>query len=214
MPGVDVIEAPFRSAVDRRSAADRAHIGDIVGAMGTVASHDVGPHRSLRRRLVTLAAVMGPGLIVMAGDNDAGGISLYAQAGQNHGLRLAWIVVLLAPVLLLRASRHRGRCARRARRRGRRDVRRVPAPRVGARVSGRRHRRHRAEDGERVDGGGGVRGRAVQRLDPRRGGGHTRERLCDRGLRRAQAPAAPQAGTPRCSTAPTPRAYRSAPQSS
>jgi NRAMP (natural resistance-associated macrophage protein)-like metal ion transporter len=100
MPGMDVIEAPFRSAVDRRSAADRAHIGDIVGAMGTVASHDVGPRRSLRRRLVTLAAVMGPGLIVMAGDNDAGGISVYAQAGQNHGLRLAWILVLLAPVLL------------------------------------------------------------------------------------------------------------------
>ena len=43
--------------------------------MGTVASHDVGPRRSLRRRLVTLAAVMGPGLIVMAGDNDAGGLS-------------------------------------------------------------------------------------------------------------------------------------------
>jgi Mn2+/Fe2+ NRAMP family transporter len=98
---MDVIEAPFRSAVDRRSASDRAHIGDIVGAIGTVASHDVGPRRSLRRRLVTLAAVMGPGLIVMAGDNDAGGLSVYAQAGQNHGLRLAWMLVLLAPVLVV-----------------------------------------------------------------------------------------------------------------
>jgi Mn2+/Fe2+ NRAMP family transporter len=98
---MDVIEAPFRSAVDRRSAADRAHIGDIVGAMGTVASHDVGPRRSLRRRLVTLAAVMGPGLIVMAADNDAGSLSVYAQAGQNHGLRLVWILVLLAPVLIV-----------------------------------------------------------------------------------------------------------------
>jgi Mn2+/Fe2+ NRAMP family transporter len=101
MPVMDVIEAPFRSAVDRRSASDRAHIGDIVGAMGTVASHDVGPRRSLRRRLVTLAAVMGPGLIVMAGDNDAGSLSVYAQAGQNHGLRLVWILVLLAPALIV-----------------------------------------------------------------------------------------------------------------
>ena len=98
---MDVIEAPFRSAVDRRSASDRAHIGDIVGAMGTVASHDVGPRRSLRRRLVTLAAVMGPGLIVMAGDNDAGSLSVYAQAGQSHGLRLVWILVLLAPALIV-----------------------------------------------------------------------------------------------------------------
>jgi len=101
MPVMDVIEAPFRSAVDRRSASDRAHIGDIVGAMGTVASHDVGPRRSLRRRLVTLAAVMGPGLIVMAGDNDAGSLSVYAQAGQSHGLRLVWILVLLAPALIV-----------------------------------------------------------------------------------------------------------------
>jgi Natural resistance-associated macrophage protein-like len=54
MPGMDVIEAPFRSAVD-----------------------------------------------VMASDNDAGGLSVYGQAGQNHGLRLAWILVLLAPVLLV-----------------------------------------------------------------------------------------------------------------
>ena len=98
---MDVIEAPFRSAVDRRSASDRAHIGDIVGAMGMVASHDVGPRRSLRRRLVTLAAVMGPGLIVMAGDNDAGSLSVYAQAGQSHGLRLVWILVLLAPALIV-----------------------------------------------------------------------------------------------------------------
>ncbi len=101
MPVMDVIEAPFRSTVDRRSASDRAHIGDIVGAMGTVASHDVGPRRSLRRRLVTLAAVMGPGLIVMAGDNDAGSLSVYAQAGQSHGLRLVWILVLLAPALIV-----------------------------------------------------------------------------------------------------------------
>jgi Mn2+/Fe2+ NRAMP family transporter len=31
---------------------------------------------------------MGPGLILMVGDNDAGGVATYAQAGQNYGLTL------------------------------------------------------------------------------------------------------------------------------
>jgi len=37
---------------------DRAHVGDIEGALGTVAATDTGPRRSTRRRLATLAAVM------------------------------------------------------------------------------------------------------------------------------------------------------------
>jgi Mn2+/Fe2+ NRAMP family transporter len=44
---------------------------------------------------------MGPGLIVMVADNDAGGIATYAQAGQNHGTRLLWVLALLLPVLLV-----------------------------------------------------------------------------------------------------------------
>src|SRR5438132_1097753 len=43
----------------------------------------------------------GPGLIVMVGDNDAGGISTYAQAGQNYGTSLLWTLVLLIPVLIV-----------------------------------------------------------------------------------------------------------------
>jgi Mn2+/Fe2+ NRAMP family transporter len=42
---------------------------------------------------------MGPGVIVM--DNDAGGLSLFAQAGQNHSFRLLWLVGVLAPVLFV-----------------------------------------------------------------------------------------------------------------
>ena len=42
---------------------------------------------------------MGPGLIVMAGDNDAGAFSTYAQAGQNYGTHLLWTLLLLVPVL-------------------------------------------------------------------------------------------------------------------
>ena len=44
---------------------------------------------------------MGPGLIVMVGDNDAGGVSTYAQAGQNYGLSLLWTLPLLIPVLIV-----------------------------------------------------------------------------------------------------------------
>jgi Mn2+/Fe2+ NRAMP family transporter len=44
---------------------------------------------------------MGPGLIVMVGDNDAGGVSTYAQAGQNYGTTLLWTLVLLIPVLIV-----------------------------------------------------------------------------------------------------------------
>ena len=42
---------------------------------------------------------MGPGLIVMCGDNDAGAFSTYGQAGQNYGTRLLWTLLLLIPVL-------------------------------------------------------------------------------------------------------------------
>ena len=44
---------------------------------------------------------MGPGLIVMVGDNDAGGVATYSQAGQNFGLSLLWVLPLLIPVLVV-----------------------------------------------------------------------------------------------------------------
>lgn len=40
-------------------------------------------------------------MIVMIGDNDAGGVSTYAQAGQNFGLSLLWTLPLLIPVLIV-----------------------------------------------------------------------------------------------------------------
>jgi Mn2+/Fe2+ NRAMP family transporter len=80
---------------------DSAHVGDIQGAFGTIRLSDVTPRRSWRRRLLTLAAIVGPGIIVMVGDNDAGGVSTYAQAGQNYGYSLLWTLVLLIPVLIV-----------------------------------------------------------------------------------------------------------------
>jgi len=78
---------------------DSAHLGDIRGAFGTIRHTDTGARQSWRHRLQTLLAVLGPGLIVMVGDNDAGGFSTYAQAGQNYGTTLLWTLMLLVPVL-------------------------------------------------------------------------------------------------------------------
>lgn len=97
--GAAVVEAPFAGSADRRSLLDRAHRGDIVGALGEVRSFDTGPRSHLRKRLVTLLAVMGPGVVVLVADNDAGSFSIYAQVGQSYGLDLLWLFLLLAPVL-------------------------------------------------------------------------------------------------------------------
>jgi NRAMP (natural resistance-associated macrophage protein)-like metal ion transporter len=80
---------------------DEAHIGDIRGALGTIAVHDTGERHGWRSRAMALLAIMGPGLIVMVGDNDAGGVSTYAQAGQNYGTSLLWVLLLLIPVLII-----------------------------------------------------------------------------------------------------------------
>ncbi|HEY3866426.1 MAG TPA: NRAMP family divalent metal transporter [Solirubrobacteraceae bacterium] len=80
---------------------DEAHIGDIRGALGTIRMHDSGERHGWRSRAMALLAIMGPGLIVMVGDNDAGGVSTYAQAGQNYGTSLLWVLVLLIPVLVV-----------------------------------------------------------------------------------------------------------------
>jgi Mn2+/Fe2+ NRAMP family transporter len=52
----------------------------------------------LRRQLLIFFAVLGPGIIVMVADNDAGGISTYAVTGSKYGFSLLWIFVLLVPM--------------------------------------------------------------------------------------------------------------------
>ncbi|WP_082946820.1 NRAMP family divalent metal transporter [Mycobacterium sp. ACS4054] len=76
------------------------HTGDIVGAFGRIRRDGAGAFEAARwRRLRTLLVITGPGLIVMVGDNDAGGVATYAQAGQNYGMALLWTLALLIPVL-------------------------------------------------------------------------------------------------------------------
>ena len=80
---------------------ERTTAPQIAGAFGTIGDHDEGGRRGTRARLLTLLAIIGPGLIVMVGDNDAGGVSTYAQAGQNFGYTLLWTLPLLIPVLII-----------------------------------------------------------------------------------------------------------------
>jgi Mn2+/Fe2+ NRAMP family transporter len=83
----------------RQATLDSAHLGDIVGAFGRIGGDDAGAFSGRWRRLRTLMVITGPGLIVMVGDNDAGGVATYAQAGQNYGMSLLWTMALLIPVL-------------------------------------------------------------------------------------------------------------------
>jgi NRAMP (natural resistance-associated macrophage protein)-like metal ion transporter len=98
------LEDPMTS-IDTHSDAetptvlDSAHAGDIVGAFGRIRRDGTGAINGRWRRLRTLAVITGPGLIVMVGDNDAGGVATYAQAGQNYGMGLLWTLALLIPVL-------------------------------------------------------------------------------------------------------------------
>ncbi|WP_458319915.1 NRAMP family divalent metal transporter [Mycolicibacterium brisbanense] len=85
----------------RTAVLDSAHLGDIEGAFGRISVNDTDRPRTLRTRLLTLLAIVGPGLIVMVGDNDAGGVATYAQAGQNYGYSLLWVLLLLIPVLIV-----------------------------------------------------------------------------------------------------------------
>ena len=51
-----------------------------------------------KKRLFVLLAVIGPGIITMVADNDAGGISTYAVTGSQYGFHLLWIFFILVPM--------------------------------------------------------------------------------------------------------------------
>ena len=90
----DAVSVPEQSAV-----LDSAHVGDIQGALGTIRLDDNAPRQRLPAKLKTLLAIVGPGLIVMVGDNDAGAFGTLTSAGQNYGTTLLWTLLLLVPVL-------------------------------------------------------------------------------------------------------------------
>ena len=82
------------SAVEYRGAVlDSEHAGDIRGALGTIRLDDTAPRRGLSRKAKTLLAIVGPGLIVMVGDNDAGAFGTYT-------LERVWLIVLRGYLLI------------------------------------------------------------------------------------------------------------------
>ncbi len=57
--------------------------------------------RSLRRRILTTLAFLGPGVIAANAGNDAGGIATYASAGAQYGYRTLFAMVLVTVALVV-----------------------------------------------------------------------------------------------------------------
>ncbi|HTX69808.1 MAG TPA: Nramp family divalent metal transporter [Thermoleophilia bacterium] len=63
---------------------------------------DVGarlPGRIGRSRLLIFLAILGPGLISAASDNDAGGITTWSVIGARYGYSMLWLLLLITPIL-------------------------------------------------------------------------------------------------------------------
>jgi NRAMP (natural resistance-associated macrophage protein)-like metal ion transporter len=100
MPGQDEVQPAYLDGLHTVSHAG-SHSEDIHGAWGTIKANDVAARKSWLKRLMTLLVIMGPGLITMVGDNDAGGVQTYLQAGQQYGTSLLWTLLLLIPILIV-----------------------------------------------------------------------------------------------------------------
>ena len=58
--------------------------------------------RRLRRyKPLMILALIGPGIITSAADNDAGGIITYIQAGAKYRYDLLWVLILITFVLAM-----------------------------------------------------------------------------------------------------------------
>src|SRR5487761_2229958 len=56
---------------------------------------------NLRSRWARFALIVGPGLVVMLADNDAGSIITAAQSGAQWGYRLLLLQLILIPILFV-----------------------------------------------------------------------------------------------------------------
>ena len=99
-------------------SADSAHVGDIEGALGRIRLNEQRSSTHAQDRLAVLLAIVGPGLTATVGDNDAGGVATYVQAGADARDSRLWVLLLST-----RCCRQRGN--------GRFDS--VPSPASGMR---------------------------------------------------------------------------------
>lgn len=84
---------PSAIGIDRKMNGSRARPGQM-GLSARLYYH----YRRFRKELAILGAVIGPGIIVMVADNDAGGITTYMVTGAQYRFSFVWIVILLWPV--------------------------------------------------------------------------------------------------------------------
>ena len=61
----------------------------------SVSARPLAPPRSAILRFL---AIIGPGIIVMTGDNDVGAFALYTSAGALYGFNLLWVMLPLLPI--------------------------------------------------------------------------------------------------------------------
>jgi hypothetical protein len=80
MTAIDNPVGDLGSVKHRGAVLDDPHVGHINGEMGTILRGDIAPRIGWRARLKTLLAILGSGLIVMVGDNDAGAFGTYTLA--------------------------------------------------------------------------------------------------------------------------------------
>ena len=54
-----------------------------------------------RSKLLIFFAILGPGLISAASDNDAGGITTWSVIGARYGYSMLWLLLLITPILAI-----------------------------------------------------------------------------------------------------------------
>lgn len=57
--------------------------------------------RISRTGILAFLAVLGPGIITSAADNDAGGITTYSVSGARFGYEMLWVIVVITAVLMI-----------------------------------------------------------------------------------------------------------------
>jgi NRAMP (natural resistance-associated macrophage protein)-like metal ion transporter len=71
---------------------------DVEGVAMYAISKSIHITNRLWKQFVIFLSVLGPGIIVMVADNDAGGISTYAVTGSKYGFSLLWMFIILVPM--------------------------------------------------------------------------------------------------------------------
>ena len=59
------------------------------------------PSRGMRRRLLFLVSILGPGFVTASAGNDVGGIFTYSVAGAQFGYSVIWTLIPIAVALIV-----------------------------------------------------------------------------------------------------------------